>query len=82
MSDGAMHPGCFRHIAFWVFQAHCILGVSDALHSGCFRRIAFWVFQCILGVSDAAEDLGLFPTRGPEGSLTMQCILGVSMHSG
>ena len=45
---------------------------DDAMHSGCF--IAFWVFQthCILGVSDAAEDLGLLPTRGPEGAVPLR----------
>ena len=28
--------------------------------------------QCILGVSDTAEDLGLLPTRGPEGPVPLR----------
>ena len=30
------------------------------------------MFQCILGVSDTAEDLGLLPTRGPEGPVPLR----------
>ena len=41
-----------------------------AMHSGCCN--AFWVMQCIMGVSDSAEDMGLLPTRGPEGPVPLR----------